>query len=128
MPIVVLVVILGVGLFVLLTVVPVVHQVPETFSIGEFNGFDCTVSPNITSAHDGNLKFSWSTNDSLSVTVYLTRIPIGPGQVLYVYQSAGATGSGNVQILTGYSYVFSTCQPPATVQITGALYYEAPLF
>jgi len=129
LPTLVIVVVLGAGLLVLVTVVPVPHQVPETFLIGESNGFGCIGSPNITSPYDGSLKFSWTTNDSRPVTVYLDRGPTGPGpgETLTVYSGTGTNGSGDVQILTDYVYAFEMCNPPTTVQITGTLYYDAPL-
>jgi hypothetical protein len=125
--IVAMVVVLGVGLLVLLSVLPVRHQLPETFRIGEYTGPGCEESPTITSPADGSLKFSWTTNDSRSVTVYVNRGQAGPGEGLTVYSATGTNGSGDIQILTGYYYGFDMCSPPTTVQVTGTLSYDAPI-
>jgi hypothetical protein len=128
LPVAAVVGVLGVSVLVLLTALPVRHQVPETFRIGESSGFGCPGSPNITSPEDGSLTFSWITNDSRSVTVYVDRGQAGPGPSLQVYSATGPNGSGDIQILTGYSYVFEMCNPPTTVRVSGTLYYSAPLF
>jgi hypothetical protein len=123
-----LAIILGLATVTLVTIVPVLHSIPESFVVPGRSFFACGTSPNFSSPHDGSFAFSWFTSSNQLGGLYLLATPPGPGAGLTEYANSGTNGSGNVYIYGGYTYSFNFCaNGTETVQISGTLYYEAPL-
>jgi hypothetical protein len=115
---------LGVAVWFVLTLVPVLHSTPESFAISSLGGPDCGAGPNITSQHNAALAFSWVTNNTGVGDLYLLGGE-GPGPA---YNGGGTSGVYTASILAGQTYYFWFCSVgPESVVISGTLGYYAPL-
>ncbi len=127
-PAAVVTVIVGLVGWYVVTSLPVSHAVPEDFDIPGLTASSCGTSPSIYPPHDGDLQFSWSTNDGQDGTLSLLASPNGPGEVLQVYYNTSAGGSADWSTWSNYHYTFEFCGTTnETAQVSGTLYYSAPL-
>jgi hypothetical protein len=115
------------GVTVAVVIALLIVPMPQAYAVAftmQNAGSQTVATHEIVFPHPGTLDFSWATalNRSVMFTV------VGPFEPTPVYSWEGDNGSKMLPVSAGEPYIFSISGTAlATVEVSGTLYYTAPL-